>query len=211
MTEDFVYSGLFGKIRQSVLALLYGQAGSSFYTRQVLDAVNSGRGAVQRELKNLTDAGIFLREVRGRQVYYRANEKCPIYHELRTIMKKVAFPPSLVREPGVSYVARGAVQGRVQIAVSKRRIAAFCRRNHILRLSLFGSIIRSDFRPDSDVDVLVEFAPGHAPGLFRLANMESELSALFDGHKVDLRTPADLSRYFRARVLAEAEVQYAAT
>ena len=79
---------------------------------------------------------------------------------------------------------------------------------HIRRLSLFGSILRDDFRPDSDVDVLVEFEPDHVPGFFGLFDLQEELSALF-GRRVDLRTPEDLSRYFRDEVLARAEVQYA--
>lgn len=88
-------------------------------------------------------------------------------------------------------------------------IAEFCRRNHIRRLSLFGSVLRDDFRDDSDVDVLVEFEPGHPVGLIRMAAMENELSGII-GRKVDLRTPEDLSRYFRDKVLSSAEVQYAA-
>jgi hypothetical protein len=95
-----------------------------------------------------------------------------------------------------------------QIAVDKNRIAAFCREHQISRLALFGSVLRGDFRPDSDVDVLVEFEAQSVPGLFGVARMERELSAIFSGRKVDLRTPQDLSRYFRQSVLKEAEVQY---
>ncbi len=88
-------------------------------------------------------------------------------------------------------------------------LAAFCRKNGIRRLAIFGSALREDFRQDSDVDVLVEFDPAHIPTLFDMAEMEQELSEVFGGRKVDLRTPEDLSRYFRDEVLAEAEVQYA--
>ena len=94
-----------------------------------------------------------------------------------------------------------------KIALDKEKIADFCRRHHIKRLALFGSVLRDDFRPDSDVDMLVEFEPGQTPGLIRLAGMEIELSTLV-GRKVDLRTPAEISRYFRNRVLESAEVQY---
>ncbi len=96
-----------------------------------------------------------------------------------------------------------------RIQVDREQIAAFCRRHHIRKLSLFGSVLREDFRDDSDVDVLIEFEPGHAVGLIRLAGLERELSQLV-GRKVDLRTPAELSRYFRKQVLDTAEVQYAA-
>lgn len=100
------------------------------------------------------------------------------------------------------------MSGRARIQVSQEEIAAFCRRHHICKLAFFGSVLRDDFGPDSDVDVLVEFEPEHVPGLLGMARMGRELSALL-GRQVDLRTPEDLSRYFRDRVLAEAEVQHA--
>jgi len=96
-----------------------------------------------------------------------------------------------------------------QIVFPKDQIAEFCRRHHIRRLAVFGSALRFDFNETSDIDILVEFEPDHIPGLFGMARMERELSALFGGRKVDLRTPEDLSRYFRQDVLNEAEVQYA--
>ena len=89
----------------------------------------------------------------------------------------------------------------------KDKISEFCRRNHIRRLALFGSVLRDDFGPDSDVDVLVEFEPGTRVGLLRLAGMEIELGEML-GRKVDLNTPGFLSKYFRDRVLSEAEVHY---
>ncbi|HUF42505.1 MAG TPA: nucleotidyltransferase family protein [Verrucomicrobiae bacterium] len=92
------------------------------------------------------------------------------------------------------------------VSVNHEKLAQFCRRNHIRRLAFFGSVLRDDFGPESDVDVLVEFEPGHAPGL-SFFRMQDELTELL-GRKVDLNTPQFLSRYFRDRVLAEAEVQY---
>jgi predicted nucleotidyltransferase len=88
-------------------------------------------------------------------------------------------------------------------------LAEFCQRHHIRRLALFGSRLKGTERPDSDVDLLVEFEPEHVPGLLALAGMEAELSRLLGGHAVDLRTPQDLSRYFREEVERTAEVQYA--
>lgn len=90
----------------------------------------------------------------------------------------------------------------------KDKIAEFCKRNQIRKLSLFGSVLSKDFRPDSDVDVLVEFEAGIRVGLIRMAGIEIELSKIL-GRKADLRTPADLSRYFRDDVLKSAEIQYA--
>ena len=95
---------------------------------------------------------------------------------------------------------------RRNLEMPEEQIADFCRKHHIRKLSLFGSILRSDFGPDSDIDVLVEFEPGHTPGLV-FFRMERELSEIL-GHKVDLNTSNFLSRYFREKVLAEAEVQY---
>ena len=97
---------------------------------------------------------------------------------------------------------------KLNIELPKEKIAEFCRRNHIRRLSLFGSILRGDFGTDSDLDLLVEFDADHIPGFIRLAGMEIELSKIL-GRKVDLRTPQDLSRYFREDVINSAEVQYA--
>lgn len=95
------------------------------------------------------------------------------------------------------------------VQIPQQQISEFCRRNAIQRLSLFGSFLREDFRPDSDIDVLVEFSPGRTPGLLQMAGMELELTRVL-GRKVDLRTPAELSRYFRDQVLRTCEVQYAA-
>ena len=89
------------------------------------------------------------------------------------------------------------------------KIVEFCKRNHIRKLSLFGSVLRGDASPDSDVDFVVEFEPAATPGYFGLARMERELSEILGGRKVDLRTPRELSRYFRDEVLAQAKVEYA--
>jgi hypothetical protein len=98
--------------------------------------------------------------------------------------------------------------GKVRIEIPKEKIAKFCKRNHIRKLSLFGSVLHGDFRPDSDIDLLVEFDPDHIPGFFKLSHMEREFSGII-GRKVDFRTPQELSKYFRDAVLSEAEVQYA--
>jgi predicted nucleotidyltransferase len=87
------------------------------------------------------------------------------------------------------------------------RIIEFCKKHGIRRLSVFGSALRDDFSPTSDIDLLVEFQPGQTPGFFRMAGLEIELSNML-GRKVDLRTPSELSRYFRDKVLASSEIQY---
>lgn len=95
------------------------------------------------------------------------------------------------------------------IPIPKSKIRNFCQRNHIRRLAIFGSTLRSDFRPESDIDVLVEFEAGHTPG-FGFITMQDELSSIL-GRKADLNTPNFLSRYFRKDVLEQAEDVYVAT
>ncbi|HUW45009.1 MAG TPA: nucleotidyltransferase domain-containing protein [Dehalococcoidia bacterium] len=131
MNENLLCSGLFGKTRQAVLALLYGRADSSFYTKQILDAVKIGRGTVQRELKNLTDTGIIIREVQGRQVYYRANARCPIFDELKSIVRKTFGMADVIRQS----LATNADKIRV----------AF----------IFGSVARSTDDRRSDIDLMM--------------------------------------------------------
>ncbi len=97
----------------------------------------------------------------------------------------------------------------LRVKFDHNELAAFCQRNHITRLSVFGSALREDFGPASDVDLLVEFAAGAVVSLLDMTRMEIELSEMI-GRQVDLRTPEDLSRYFRDEVLATAVVQYAA-
>ncbi len=96
---------------------------------------------------------------------------------------------------------------QLPISIAQETIIEFCKRHHICKLSLFGSILRQDFTDASDVDFLVEFEPKHIPGYFRLIGMELELSEII-GRKADLRTPNELSHYFRQQVLENALVQY---
>jgi predicted nucleotidyltransferase len=91
--------------------------------------------------------------------------------------------------------------------IPKSELESFCRRNHIIKMSLFGSALRDELKPSSDIDILVEFDKDHMPGLFDISRMEIELSETI-GRKVDLRTPEDLSRYFRDEVVKNAEVHY---
>jgi len=99
-------------------------------------------------------------------------------------------------------------KSKLGVKLPRREIAEFCRRHHILTLSVFGSYLRGDFGPASDIDILVEFDSKHIPGLIRLASMELELSQIL-GRKVDIRTPQDLSQYFKNEVVKAAKVQYA--
>ena len=99
-------------------------------------------------------------------------------------------------------------KSRSHLRIPPETLANFCRRNHITRLSLFGSVLHDSFKPDSDIDVLVEFDPQHVPG-FAYIRIQDELSGLFGGRKVDLVTPKFLNRRIRTQVEAEAELLYA--
>lgn len=98
----------------------------------------------------------------------------------------------------------------IPLFYDKEALDRLCRQHRIRRLALFGSVLKGTDGPDSDVDLLVEFEAGAVPGFLRLARIQGELSSLLGGRPVDLRTPQDLSRYFRDEVLREAEVQFAA-
>lgn len=98
-----------------------------------------------------------------------------------------------------------------KLAIPGDQISEICRRYRIRKLALFGSVLRKDFGPKSDIDVLVEFEPESKAGLFAIYDLERELSALFDGRRVDVNTPKSLSKYFRDQVLREAEALYEQT
>lgn len=97
-----------------------------------------------------------------------------------------------------------------RISIDRSALAEFCRRHHVRKLSLFGSVLRPDFTAESDVDVLVEFEPDHVPGFIGLHAMEAELSERLGGRRVDLVTEGSLNHRIRDRILSAAEVQYAA-
>ncbi len=188
---------LFDKTRRVVLSLLFRYTGRAFFLREIVRMTGAGLGPVQRELAQLVKAGVVRKNSVGHRVYFQADDESAIFSELRNLMADGASGP----------VSRTLPHDlRQRFAVPKGALAEFCHRYHIRKLSLFGSVLRDDFGPDSDVDVLVEFEPGKTPG-FGIVTIEDELSRLI-GRKVDLRTPGELSRYFRADVVREARVQY---
>jgi uncharacterized protein len=189
---------LFDKTRRGILTLLYNRLGEAFYVNQIVDLLETGSGAVQRELRMMTEAGIAVREKRGNMVLYRANEDSPVFSELKSIIAKISAEPT-ARPPDLA---------ADRFKVPEEALADFCRRHHIDKLSLYGAVLREEFTPESPIDVLAEFQSGHAPG-FGIVNVEQELSRI-SSRKVNLRSPGDLSRYVRAEVTREARVMYAA-
>ena len=202
---------LFSNTRSALLVLLYGHTDSEYYVNQIMQIVHCGSGSVQRELKLMTGAGLLTRIKRGNLVYYQANSQCPIFAELKSLVEKgILFPLSISGNRTGSGKQAVKVNPNPNIIMPRGKIARFCQRHHIQKLSLFGSVLREDFGSDSDVDVLVEFSPGHTPGYFSLFDMETELSALLRGRKADIRTSQDISRYFRDQVIREARLVYEA-
>jgi predicted nucleotidyltransferase len=143
--------GLFSNTRRAVLALLFGRTETSFYTKQILDAVKIGGGTVQRELKNMTDMGIIIREVQGRQVYYRANEKCPIFNELKSLVRKTF---------GVTEVIRQSLEP----AAPKIKL-----------VFIFGSMATGTEKKGSDIDVMVVGTVSFGDTVALLASAQEKL------------------------------------
>ena len=200
---------LFSKTRRGLLELLYGHTDKEYYINQMMQILDSGSGAVQRELKLMTEAGLLNRTKRGNLVYYQANGKCPIFAELKSLANKGIFSlPGVSKSP--SAANNQSLKHKHNIKIPRGKITGFCQRHHIKKLSLFGAALRDDSGPDSDVDILVEFLPGHTPGYFGLLDMKTELSDLLGGRKADIRISRDLSRYFKGRVVSEVSVLYEA-
>ncbi len=169
---------LFDKTRRGILTLLFTRPGEAFYVNEIVDLLQSGSGAVQRELRMMTEAGVVLRERRGNQVYFRANEECPVFGELKSIVEKICL--NSAEQPD-----RVAERFRVPAA----DLTAFCRRHHVSKLSLYGAVLGDEFGRETTIGVLAEFEPGHLPG-FGIVGVEEELARLV-GRPVELRTPGN--------------------
>jgi uncharacterized protein len=191
--NDKLTTYLFNNTRRGLLELFFNHPDESFYVNQVIKLLKAGSGAVQRELKAMLEAGLISRERSGNLVLYRANLKSPAFIELKNLFLKNS-----------SRRVESMIAGR--FILSSRRLELFCRKYHIKKLSLFGSVLRNDFNPESDIDILVEYEKGFVPG-FEIINQENELSKLLK-RKADIRTAADLSRYFRNDVVREARIEY---
>ena len=209
---------LFSKTQRGVLGLLFGNPGRSYYANEIVRHADAGIGAVQRELERLVASGLLTVKRIGNQKHYQANRHSPIFAELEGIVLKIIEPasaearsaphPRLLHEKRAQYVV---AKRPPRPAVPKRELTALCRRHHIKRLGVFGSFARGEAGAGSDVDVLVEFEPDKAPSLFKLADVQEELSTLFGGRRVDISTPVILENpYRRKSILADLKTLYAA-
>ncbi len=217
---------LFGAYRRQILKLLLLRPQEYFHVREIERLTGVPAGSLHRELKPLVQSGVLLRQPLGNLVRYRANQSCPIFQALAAIFSGVDAAVPYPHEPAdhlqaaelapASYASVRATSPRAaramrRLNVSRRDIGDFCRRHHLKKLSLFGSVTRDDFRPGSDVDVMLEFAPASKPDLLTISDLQDELSMLFGGRPVDVITNAPIPNPFvREAIMRDLETIYAA-
>lgn len=183
---------LFGAYRRQVLGVLLARPERGFHVRELGRLSGVPVGSLHRELRALAEAGILLRTPVERQVRYQANRNSPMFDALALI-----FAPPVVAEPPASYEGTPRRQRVLQrLNVSAQALSALARRYGLKRMAFFGSVSREDFKPDSDVDVLVEFE-GRRTNPFAKFDLADELSALFGGRNVDVVTPGVLTNPVR--------------
>ena len=193
-------AALFSKTQRRVLGLLFGHSERSFYANEIVRAARAGVGAVQRELEGLAAAGLVTVSRLGNQKHYQANRDSPIFGELQSIVAKVLTGPAApaLQQPRAEY----AVSARpAKLRIPKKEIAALCRKYGVRKLSLFGSAARGEMKPESDVDLMLEFDPASKTSLWDYPAMQEDFSALFDHRKVEFASPEILRNPFRRKTI----------
>lgn len=209
---------LLGKTRAAVLRALVLEPGAALHVRELARVTGASAGSLHRDLRALTALGLLLRDEVGRQVHYRANTTHPCFEPLVALLRTEAADvysaqtaPPVVATVLHSPLAAYRVDTRQKLHIPRGALAALCRKHRIRKLSLFGSAARNALTPDSDIDLLVEFDDSSGATLFDLSMLQEELSALFDGRKVDLATPEILDNPFRRKaIVPELKTLYAA-
>ncbi|MGH8706133.1 MAG: nucleotidyltransferase domain-containing protein, partial [Burkholderiales bacterium] len=189
---------LFGTYRHRVLSLLLLRPGESFHVRRIARLTGVPAGSLHRELKLLAEAGLLRREPLGNQIRYSANANSSVFEELSGILDKTAGAPPTLESPAAEY---SVDLPRSDLEVPRRALAALCRRYGVKKMSVFGSAARGELRPDSDVDLLVEFKPASKTTLWGLVDMEKKLSELFGKRKVDIAGPDIMKNPSRRRAI----------
>jgi predicted nucleotidyltransferase len=210
MLQDTIGDALFTKTQQKVLGLLFGKPDKRFYTNEIMRRVAMGRGTVSRELDRLVRAGLLTVNRVGNQNYYQANPECPVYEELLSIVRKLAFVEDTDMDRKVN-VNGDVLKIGGRLSIARSALDALIKRYHIKRLALFGSAARGEMTPTSDIDLLVEFEEGKSPSLGSMVVISDAFSQLFGGRKVDLATTAILNNPYRRREIEkDMELLYAA-
>ncbi|HVP08061.1 MAG TPA: nucleotidyltransferase domain-containing protein [Burkholderiales bacterium] len=189
---------LFGAYRHRVLSLLMLRPGDRFHVRMIARLTGVPAGSLHRELRQLADAGLLLAERSGNQVLYSANEGSPVFHELASMLDKTAGTPPTLHEHAAEYTVEPA--GKLP-EIDGQALSRICRKYGVKKMSLFGSAARGELRPDSDVDLMVEFKPSSTTTSFDLIDLQDELSALFGNRKVGITSPDILKNPYRRRTI----------
>lgn len=210
---------LFNAYHLRLLELFLLRPAGSLHVREIARRTGIPVGSLLRELRQLSGAGLLRRSRVGNQVHYEVDSSCSLVKELTAMMRKLERPSRAdlqVAETGAAYVPSPTSRGEIarvlkRLRVSPRTLAAVCRRHAVASLSFFGSATRTDFRPGSDVDVLVEFEPQHRATLTHVVELSEALSKVFGGRRVDVATTAILKNPFRrAAIQRDLRVAYAA-
>lgn len=204
-----VGTALFSGVQQRILGALFGHPEKSFYRNELMRLTSSGKGALQRELDRLERSGLVTVRAVGNQKHYQANRDAPIFEELRGIVMKT-FGIADGGRAAALHEAQARYDVSRELGVPQGKLKALCRKYRIRKLSLFGSAARGALRPDSDVDLMVEFDPENTPSLWDFPEMQGEFSKVF-GRRVDLVPPEVLDNPSRRRTIApDLKVLYAA-
>ncbi len=197
---------LFGAYRHRVLSLLYLRPGDRLHVRMIARLTGVPAGSLHRELRQLAEAGLLVAERSGNQVLYSANEASPVFPELSSMLDKTAGTTPALQKHAVEYTIEPA--GRLP-KVDARALASICRKYGVKKMSLFGSAARNELRPESDVDLLVEFKPSSKTSTFDLVHMQDELSPLFASRTVQVAGPGILKNpYRRETILPDLKTLY---
>jgi len=197
---------LFGAYRHRVLSLLYLRPGDRLHVRMIARLTGIPAGSLHRELRQLAEAGLLVAERRGNQVLYSANASSPVFHELASMLDKTAGTMPTLQEHAAEYTIEPS--GRLP-AIHTKALVAICRKYRVKKMSMFGSAARSELRPESDVDLLVEFKPKQGPSLWGQVRMQEALSPIFGGRQVNIAGPRILENpYRRATIERDLKVLY---
>ncbi|HLX79599.1 MAG TPA: nucleotidyltransferase domain-containing protein [Burkholderiales bacterium] len=190
---------LFGAYRHRVLSLLFLRPGDRFHVRMISRLTGVPAGSLHRELRQLADAGLLVAIRSGNQVLYSANEDSPVFRELAAMLDKTAGTTPTLHDHAAEYTVDPPAGSLV--VPDNKELAEICRRYKVKKMSLFGSAARGELRPDSDVDLLVEFKPKQGPSMWGLVDMQDALSPLFGGRHVHIAGPGILNNPHRRKTI----------
>lgn len=189
---------LFGAYRHRVLSLLYLRPGDRLHVRMIARLTGVPAGSLHRELRQLAEAGLLVAERSGNQVLYSANKASPVFHELSSVLDKTAGTTPTLQEHAAEYTLEPS--GRLP-KTDLKALVAICLKYGVRKMSLFGSAARNELRPDSDVDLLVEFKPGSRTTTFDIVHMQDELSPLFGRREVHVAERGILENPYRRKTI----------